>query len=212
MDGAAQYPAHWEADVVLSDGATAHLRPMTAGDADRLVAFYARVSDESKYYRFFAPYPTLSRRDVDHFTHVDHDGRVALILLVGDDMIAVGRYERITAAEAEVSFLVEDGHQGRGVGSVLLEHLAQAARERGVRRFVADILPANRRMTAVFAEAGYTVDHQYEDGVVHAEFEIIPTASGLRLAPTTATERGVSSRSIDLASARCSRASITSTE
>ena len=54
------YPAHWEADVVLSDGATAHVRPIRPDDADRLVAFYARVSDESKYYRFFAPYPNLS--------------------------------------------------------------------------------------------------------------------------------------------------------
>src|SRR5690606_21215543 len=117
-DRTAPYPAHWEADVVLSDGATAHLRPITPGDADRLVAFYARVSDESKYYRFFAPYPTSSSRDIEHFTNVDHDDRVALILLVGDDMIAVGRYERITETEAEVSFLVEDEHQGRGVGSV----------------------------------------------------------------------------------------------
>jgi len=195
VDRTAPYPAHWEADVVLSDGATAHLRPITPGDADRLVAFYARVSDESKYYRFFAPYPTLSSRDIEHFTNVDHDDRVALILLVGDDMIAVGRYERITETEAEVSFLVEDEHQGRGVGSVLLEHLAQAARERGLRRFVADILPANRRMTTVFAEAGYTVDNRYEDGVVHAEFEILPTDHSVEV--MRAREHRAEARSIE---------------
>ena len=54
------YPAHWEADVVLRDGGTARIRPITADDADRLVSFYEQVSDESKYYRFFAPYPRLS--------------------------------------------------------------------------------------------------------------------------------------------------------
>lgn len=195
MDATAPYPAHWEADVVLSDGATAHLRPILAGDAERLVDFYARVSDESKYYRFFAPYPTLTSRDVDHFTNVDHDTRVAMILLVGSEMIAVGRYERISDADAEVSFLVEDGHQGRGIGSVLLEHLAQAARERGVHRFVADVLPVNRRMATVFAEAGYTVDNRYEDGVIHAEFEIHPTDDSLEV--MAAREHRAEARSIE---------------
>ncbi|TDC46626.1 GNAT family N-acetyltransferase [Jiangella ureilytica] len=195
VDETAVYPAHWEADVVLSDGATAHLRPIAPGDADRLVQFYARVSDRSKYYRFFAPYPTLTRRDIERFTNVDHTDRVALILLVGNDMIAVGRYERISRAEAEVSFLVEDEHQGRGVGSVLLEHLAQAARERGVRRFVADILPANHKMITVFADAGYTVDNSYEDGVVHVEFEIAPTGSSLEV--MAAREHRAEARSIE---------------
>ncbi|HSI92553.1 MAG TPA: GNAT family N-acetyltransferase, partial [Jiangellaceae bacterium] len=106
MNDSTEYPAHWEADVVLSDGATAHLRPIRPEDAVRLVEFYARVSDESKYYRFFAPYPTLSPRDVELFTHVDHTDRVALILLSGDDMIAIGRYDRVDGRQAEVAFLV----------------------------------------------------------------------------------------------------------
>ncbi|WP_166353957.1 GNAT family N-acetyltransferase [Phytoactinopolyspora limicola] len=189
------YPDHWEADVVLSDGATAHVRPIREDDADRLVDFYARVSDESKYYRFFAPYPRLSERDVDHFTRVDHVQRVALVVLVGDEMIAVGRFDRIRAGEAEVSFLVEDDHQGRGVATVLLEHLAQAARERGLHRFVADVLPTNRKMITVFAEAGYRVDDHFEDGVVHVEFEILPTDSSL--AVMAAREHRAEARSIE---------------
>ncbi|AYY13505.1 GNAT family N-acetyltransferase [Actinobacteria bacterium YIM 96077] len=189
------YPAHWEADVVLSDGATAHVRPIQPGDAELLVDFYSRVSDESKYFRFFAPYPRLSERDVDRFTRVDHDQRVALIMTVGDAMIAVARYDRITTGEAEVSFLVEDGHQGRGVATILLEHLAQAARERGVYRFVADVLPDNRKMIGVFAEAGYSVDDRFEDGVVHVEFEILPTDHSLRV--MTAREHRAEARSIE---------------
>ncbi|HEY9351552.1 MAG TPA: GNAT family N-acetyltransferase, partial [Acidothermales bacterium] len=173
------YPAHWEADVVLSDGATAHLRPIQPTDADRLVAFYARVSDESKYFRFFAPYPTLSDADVRRFTTVDHHDRVALILLTGEDLIAVARYELIDDAQAEVAFLVEDAHQGRGVGSVLLEHLAQAARECGVTRFVAEVLPQNHKMITVFSEAGYTLSSRLEDGIVHVEFAILPTDHSL---------------------------------
>jgi acyl-CoA synthetase (NDP forming)/RimJ/RimL family protein N-acetyltransferase len=195
VDGpVAPYPAHWEADVVLSDGATAHLRPIRPDDADRLVEFYGRVSDDSKYFRFFAPYPTLSPRDVETFTQVDHTDRVALIVLIGDEMIAVGRYERIDAGQAEVAFLVEDDHQGRGVGSVLLEHLAQAARERGIGRFVAEVLPHNHKMITVFSEAGYTIASRLTDGIVHVEFEIRPTDDSIDV--MTAREHRAEARSI----------------
>ena len=177
----ADYPASWEADVLLSDGGTAHLRPITPADAERLVDFYARVSPESKYLRFFAPYPVLTDKDVHRFTHVDHDQRVALILMLGDDMIAVGRYDKINDTDAEVAFLVEDSVQGRGVGPILLEHLAEAARERGLSRFVAEVLPQNRRMAQVFAAAGYTVSREFEDGMIMVEFPILPTDTSLEV-------------------------------
>jgi acyl-CoA synthetase (NDP forming)/RimJ/RimL family protein N-acetyltransferase len=171
-------PRHWEADVLLRDGRTAHIRPIRAEDASLLVDFYARVSDQSKYYRFFSPMPTLSERDVKRFTQVDHDRRVALVMVLGGRIIAVGRYEADPASdepEAEVSFLVEDEHQGRGIAQLLLEHLAQAGRERGIHRFVAEVLPDNQRMIQIFREAGYHVASEYEDGVIRLEFSIDPT-------------------------------------
>lgn len=169
------YPVEWEADVLLSDGSTAHLRPIRPEDEQRLVDFYARVSPESKYLRFFAPYPVLSAKDVTRFTHVDHTDRVALILTVGERMVAVGRYDRLNPSDAEVAFLVEDSVQGKGVGQLLLEHLAEAARERGLSRFVAEVLPQNRRMVQVFADAGYTISREFEDGMILVEFPISPT-------------------------------------
>jgi hypothetical protein len=69
------YPPHWEADVVLADGGTVHLRPIQPEDADRLVALHARLSPESIRYRYFAPHPTLSPREVEWLTNVDHDER-----------------------------------------------------------------------------------------------------------------------------------------
>ena len=70
----------------------------------------------------------LSDRDLHRFTHVDHVDRVAFVVLLGDQVIAVGRFDRYPDTDdAEVAFLVEDAHQGRGLGSVLLEHLAAAA-------------------------------------------------------------------------------------
>jgi len=86
-------PRHWEADVLLRDGRTAHIRPIRPDDADLLVDFYSRVSDQSKYYRFFSPMPQLSDRDVARFTQVDHVTRVAFVMLLSERMIALGSYE-----------------------------------------------------------------------------------------------------------------------
>ena len=169
------YPREWEADILLTDGGVAHLRPIKPSDAERLIAFYDRVSPESKYLRFFAPYPRLSERDVKRFTQVDYVDRVAFIVTLGEEMIAVGRYDRIDRSQAEVAFLIEDAHHGRGIAQLLLEHLAQAARERGITGFVAEVLPQNRAMAQVFADAGYRMRKGIEDGVLAVEFPILPT-------------------------------------
>lgn len=199
-----EYPAHWEADVVLRDGGTARIRPITADDAERLVSFYEQVSDESKYYRFFAPYPRLSAKDVHRFTHHDFVDRVGLAATVGDDFIGTVRYDRIGAGgrpatgeeadEAEVAFLVQDAHQGRGVASALLEHIAAVARERGIRRFAAEVLPANTKMIKVFTDAGYTQKRSFEDGVVRLEFDLEPTDRSL--AVQYAREQRAEARSV----------------
>ncbi len=174
-------PRHWEADVLLRDGSTAHIRPIQPEDAEILVEFYSRVSDESKYYRFFSPMPKLSDRDVARFTQVDHVDRVAFVLLLSGEMIAVGRYDLVKPGEAEVAFLVEDRHQGRGIAQILLEHLAQAGRERGVDRFVAEVLPDNHKMINTFRDAGYRMVSEYEDGVMVLEFPIDPTDTAMGL-------------------------------
>lgn len=197
------YPDHWEADVVLRDGGTARIRPITTDDADRLVSFYEQVSDESKYYRFFAPYPRLSAKDVHRFTHHDYVDRVGLAVTVGGEFIATVRYDRIDAQgrpatgpadEAEVAFLVQDAHQGRGVASTLLEHIAAVARERGIRRFAAEVLPANNKMIKVFRDAGYTQQRSFEDGSVHLTLDLEPTAESL--AVQRAREHRAEARSV----------------
>ncbi|MFF9217227.1 bifunctional acetate--CoA ligase family protein/GNAT family N-acetyltransferase [Streptomyces viridosporus] len=198
-----EYPAHWEADVVLRDGGTARIRPITVDDAERLVSFYEQVSDESKYYRFFAPYPRLSAKDVHRFTHHDFVDRVGLAATVGGEFIATVRYDRIgadgapasaPADEAEVAFLVQDAHQGRGVASALLEHIGAVARERGIRRFAAEVLPANTKMIKVFTDAGYTQKRSFEDGVVRLELDLEPTDRSL--AVQYAREQRAEARSV----------------
>ncbi|HYO19569.1 MAG TPA: GNAT family N-acetyltransferase [Dermatophilaceae bacterium] len=169
------YPAWWEADVVLRDGSVAHVRPIVPNDADGVRRFHAGQSAESIYLRFFAPLKTLSDKDVARFTQVDYDWRVALVATVHQDIIGIARFDRLDETTAEVAFHISDAHQGMGVGSVLLEHLAAAAQERGVTKFVADVLPQNRKMLQVFTEAGYDVNYHFDDGVIAVAFTIEPT-------------------------------------
>ncbi|WP_188037415.1 GNAT family N-acetyltransferase, partial [Actinotalea sp. JY-7885] len=180
------YPRHWEADVVLRDGSTAHVRPIRTQDAARLQAFHVAQSERSTYFRFFAQLERLPERDLTRFTQVDHHDRVALVAVTdapedegGERIIAVARYDRTGPAEAEVAFNVADDHHGRGLGSVLLEHLAAAARERGIRRFTAEVLPQNGQMLGVFRVAGYVVRQHLDDGIVTVSFDLDPTERSL---------------------------------
>jgi acyl-CoA synthetase (NDP forming)/RimJ/RimL family protein N-acetyltransferase len=164
------------ADVVLRDGRTVRIRPISPDDGPALVRFHERQSAESIYFRFFSPRPRLTDQDVHHFTHVDHRDRVAFVAELGGELIGVARYERYAGTDtAEVAFFVDDAHHGRGLGTVMLEFLAAAGRERGVRRFTASTLPNNRKMLAVFASAGFEVASHLADGVVEVAFDIHPT-------------------------------------
>ncbi|MFV0463258.1 MAG: GNAT family N-acetyltransferase [Nostocoides sp.] len=178
------YPVEWEADVALRDGTIAHLRPIRPDDADGVRAFHAAQSDESIYLRFFAPLRELSAKDLRRFTHVDYRDRVALVCTLRDEIIGIGRYDRIAAGTAEVAFNISDRYHGKGIGSVLLEHLAAIGREQGIGEFVAEVLPQNRKMLAVFADAGFEVHRAIEDGVVQVSFDISPTehSEAVRLA------------------------------
>ena len=171
-------PPHWEADVVVADGGTLHLRPIRPDDAEAIVAFHAGLSQRTRYLRYFSAYPRIPERDLERFVNVDHHDRVALIALLGRQIVAVGRYEREGGTDqAEVAFVVADEHQGRGIGSVLLEHLAAAARESGISRFQAVVLAENRAMVRVFRDAGYEVTRQLEYGELTLEFDVAETAT-----------------------------------
>src|SRR4051794_23511886 len=180
------YPPHWEADVVVSDGGTLHLRPILPDDADALVRFHAGLSVRTRYLRYFSSYPTIPPRDLFRFSHVDHRHRVALAGWLGGEIIAVGRFDQLVESDpadrldpagrlAEVAFVVADAHQGRGIGSVLLEHLVEIGRELGVNRFEAVVLAENRAMVQVFRQAGFEASRRLEGSELNLEFEIAAT-------------------------------------
>ena len=176
------YPDGWEFDVLASDGAPVHVRPISVDDGDALRRFHATLSSETVYRRFFSPHPVLSDNEVERFTHVDYHDRFALVAVIGTELVAVARYDRTRPGVAEVAFVVADRHQGRGIGSLLLEQLACAARERGIDRFEADTLVGNNAMRGVFRDAGFDVVTTMADGVLHLEFPIEETERSLAAA------------------------------
>ncbi|RDI64719.1 bifunctional acetate--CoA ligase family protein/GNAT family N-acetyltransferase [Nocardia pseudobrasiliensis] len=191
-------PQHWYADVLASDGGVVRMRPITPDDAEDLQRFHAGLSDRTRYLRYFGPYPKMTPKDLFRTTHVDYRDRVGLVAVLGDSIVAVGRYELLPehpgARAAEVAFVVADEHQGRGLGSILLEHLAGAAAENGIDTFVAEVLAENNAMVTVFRDAGYQVRRNRDGSVLHLEFAIDPTEALLSVRDSR--ERASEARSV----------------
>jgi acyl-CoA synthetase (NDP forming)/GNAT superfamily N-acetyltransferase len=166
----------WSTSVVLSDGETAFVRPITPEDAPTLLAFHERQPRENLYRRFLSPKPTLTPKELAHFTQVDFHDRVALVVEERGEFIAWASYERWKARDdAEVAFMVDDAQQGRGIATILLEHLAAIARANGIQRFTADALSDNRSMLRVFSRAGWPVERHYDSGLTEIEFSLSDT-------------------------------------
>ena len=167
------YPHDLERDVAGDEGLRFRLRPIRPDDAPRLVSFHRELSPHSVYMRFFTFHPTLSDAEVARFTTVDYVDRLALVATVGDRLVAVGRFDRAPGeTEAEVAFIVADEYQHHGIGTLLLDELARAARERGVETFKADTLAENSAMLDVFRHAGFPVTSSIEYGTVTLRFPI----------------------------------------
>ena len=166
-------------DVTLRDGTTVAVRSIDASDGPRLVRFHATLSSESIRTRFFSVHPFLSARETVRFTTVDHHDREALVALVDDEIIGVGRYERLArAVDAEVAFVVADRWQRRGLAPILFELLAARAREEGISRFVAETLGGNLAMLKVFRQSGLAMTTSWASGEVHVTMQLGPPPGG----------------------------------
>src|SRR3954466_13622579 len=124
MPDEAAYPTRWEADVALADGGTGHTPPGRPADAPLVEAFHNRQSRESIYFRYFSPMPKLTARELDRLTKVDYLDHLSLLVLLGGEIIGMAGFDRWTGHdEAEVAFITDDAHHGRGLATVLLEWL-----------------------------------------------------------------------------------------
>ena len=170
------YPSRWEFDAVLSDGGTVHIRPVRPDDAERVGAFHDRQSRESIYFRYFSPMPRLGPRELDRLVVVDYVTRLGLVAVLADEIVGLASYDTWhDRNEAEVAFIVDDDHQGRGLATALLEYLLVAARENGFAGLTAQVLPTNRKMLGVFHQVGFQVSSAFEEGVVEVHLGLEPT-------------------------------------
>lgn len=190
LDSGALAPAAgYAADEVLRDGGSIHIRAVRPDDRARLREHFYGLSERSIYFRFFGLKRSLNDAELTRLTNLDFVDHVALAATLRDDrgerFIGVARYIRCPdRSRAEVAFAVLDEHQGRGIGTLLLEHLSRIARAGGIVELQADVLGDNNRMLGVFAKSGYKVTRSAEAGVIHVAFPTAETEQSVEAAAT----------------------------
>jgi len=172
----AQGVAAYRAVEVLRDGRRATIRALQPQDRRALSEAFARTGDESRYRRFFTSKRSLSEGEIAFFVEVNFTTHVALVAELEEPGRAViaggGRYVVCAPGSAEVAFMVDDAHQGLGIGSLLMRHLVACARSAGLEALVAEVLHGNTAMLKVFERAGLALQTRREAGVLHVEMRL----------------------------------------
>lgn len=163
--------------VTTRDGTALVLRPLRPSDRQELAQGYDELSAESRRRRFFSPPSRLSPSLLDYLTDLDFDQRFALVAQLGDDPagwgLGVARWvrDRSDPTRAEAAVTVADEWQGRGIGTQLLLALVEAAIERGITAFLADVLWENTALLDALRERGARIDRS-EPGVARVQFDL----------------------------------------
>jgi RimJ/RimL family protein N-acetyltransferase len=170
-----EYPKDLERRAALRDGTTVGIRPIRPADAAGLIAMYDRLSHHTAYQRFFSVMRRLPPDWARLLANVDYQRRLALVAEheapSGPELIAVARYEPTEEpGMVEVAFVVQDGWQNRGLGTILLDARLAAAEARGVRRFSAYVLADNQRMLDMLARFTDVERRTLASGVVEITF------------------------------------------
>jgi acetate---CoA ligase (ADP-forming) len=174
----------YHAEAILRDGRSIYIRALRNNDQSHLLALFSRLSPRSVYFRFFRFKRWLSESELAQFAEVDFVQEVALIAAFregeNENIIGVGRYSALQEGNeyrrAEVAFAVADAFQGKGVGTLLLEHLAHIARHQGITEFRAAVLEENSQMIQVISSIGFRVERSQDSGVIHFTFPTEMTA------------------------------------
>jgi acetate---CoA ligase (ADP-forming) len=172
------YPGYLESDVVLRDGSTVHIRPARADDRTLVEDYLMGLSPETRRLRFWSQaidVGSLAARVVD----LDYRDHLTLLVLHGEEMIGGAQYLRAGEHRAEISLSVTDRWQKRGIGSILVGQLAQAASANGISIFVAEVLAENHRMVNVFRATGFPLSIRALPGSIEVEFPTSLTGEAL---------------------------------
>jgi acyl-CoA hydrolase/RimJ/RimL family protein N-acetyltransferase len=166
------YPAQWSTTHTFLGGTHVSFRPIKSTDEEMMKDLFYRLSEQTVYQRFFQSLKSMPHRGLVHFVHVDFSNEMAIVGVVQDpqkpereEIIAVGRYFMNRSTNiAEVSYLVRDDYQRRGIGSFVIRYLARIARNSGVEGFVAEILPDNAAAMKVLHKIGLPVETVIQEG------------------------------------------------
>ena len=170
--------AHYSATETLPDGLTLTIRSQTPNDREGWLAALARSSAETLYHRFFGVKREFSEKELHFFLDIDFIKHVALVVEVEENgkptLIGGGRYVTIEPGRAEVSFALIDDYQHKGIGSVLMRHLAKLAKKAGLKQLVAEVLSDNLPMVTVFEHSGLPMTLKREGAVIHVTMQVPP--------------------------------------
>jgi acyl-CoA synthetase (NDP forming)/GNAT superfamily N-acetyltransferase len=151
---------------LLADGTAIEIRRATPGDYTLVKTMHEAMSPDNEYRRFFSLSKLSAEREAERVCRMPAPDHAALLALRGGELVGVGTYEITREGTAEIALVVADDVHGRGVGTLLLEHLGSAACREGVRTFTGPVLPENAEMLKVFADAGLSVRRHADDGVI----------------------------------------------
>ena len=153
----------------LRDGRKIEIRATKPADRDEMMKAIGRTSEGSLYRRFFSPKRGFSEKEVNYFMDIDFVKQVALVVVLEEaerPIIAGGRYIVSEPGGAEMAFVVEDAYQGQGIGSVLMRHLIEIARQAGLEKLHAEVLPSNDSMLKVFNRTGLVISTKRDQSSV----------------------------------------------
>ncbi|WP_114948139.1 GNAT family N-acetyltransferase [Microvirga calopogonii] len=166
----------YSATETLRSGLAIEIRALRPEDRAGLLAAVGRTSDQSLYRRFFAFKRSFTDQEIDFYLNVDFAGHVALVALLDEEgrPVIVGgcRYIVVQPGQAEVAFAVDDAHQGQGVGTALMRHLAAIARSGGLKELIADVLPGNTAMLKIFRASGLGIKAEREPEATHLVLDL----------------------------------------
>src|SRR5215469_9465180 len=166
---------------LLSDGSTIEIRPARPEDADDVREMHQQMSPYNAYFRFFSFSQQAPEREAQRLCRPEGPDHAALLARLDGQLVGVASYEPTERpGVAEIAFAVSDEMHGRGVATLLLEHLVSLARQRRLTAFAAETLPENLAMQRVFADAGLPVERQFADGVIELTMPL-PGHDGGRL-------------------------------
>jgi GNAT superfamily N-acetyltransferase len=166
--GGSLYPRDIQTTTTLSDGTQLFFRPVKPTDDKALRDMFYSMSEKSIAFRFFQPIKAFPHKFIQDFTAIDFSKDMAIAGLIqdsgGEQIVGVGHYYlNKSTNKAEVSFLVRDDWQAKGIGTDLLEILTDIARKRGVHGFDARVLAQNQLMLAVFYNSGFRITTKREE-------------------------------------------------